>query len=202
VLLVFLLFASSLATAKEDLNITREAILLKQLFDREKFAECIKKSEEYRLRAQKQNYSGAELYSIALIANCHYHLFNYNKALFYGLLAENKFENPNDSLQTEGFFLAAYMLADIYYKIGKLPSAYKRYWKIYYYSDLKKGILTHTQIYNTIGILLFKQNKYTKAKEFFLKALASLNSKNENLFNIHYKKQEIKEYVTSIGHSS
>lgn len=195
VLLVFLMIASSLATAKEDINLTKEAKLLKQLFDREKFAECIKKSEQFRRSAEKQHYSGAELYSIALIANCHYHLFNYNKALFYGLLAENKFENPNDSLQTEGFFLAAYMLADIYYKIGKLPSAYKRYWKIYYYSDLKKGILTHTQIYNTIGILLFKQNKYTKAKEFFLKALASLNSKNENLFNIHYKKQEIYDNI-------
>jgi signal transduction histidine kinase len=190
-LLVFFIFSICVVKASNEAKLKSEAYAAKELYNAGNYKDCLNKSLELRQDAIKHNNLSAELYFTGLITNCYFYMYDYQKALFFGLLGERRFKNPNDSLQAEGYYFCAFVLADFYYKIGKLPSSYKRYWKIYYYSSLNKGEINNIQIYNSIGILLFKQNKYAKSKEFFFKGLKTLKPKNVNHYFYHHRRQEI-----------
>jgi len=187
----FLIFFSVNVFASNEKKLRSDAFAAKQSSDRGNYLKCLNESQKLRWDAIRQNNLKVEIYSTGLIANCYYQLFDYNKALFYGLLNENRFETPDDSLQLEGYFISTFVLADLYYKLGKLPSAYKRFWKIYYYSNLNNVEVKNIQIYNSIGILLFKQSKYTKSREFFFKALKSTKEKKGESYFYHFRRQEI-----------
>lgn len=173
------------------MKLKREAYAAKKLFNSGNVSECLNLSLKLRQDAIKQNDLSAEIYFTGLITICYKNLQDNQNALFYSILGEKRFNNPNDSLQTEGYYFCAFFLADFYYRIGNLPNSYKRYWKIYYYSSLNKGEINNIQIYNSIGIILFKQNKFSKSKEFFFKALKTTKQKNENQYFYSYRRQEI-----------
>ncbi|BAU54939.1 tetratricopeptide repeat-containing sensor histidine kinase [Mucilaginibacter gotjawali] len=110
-------------------------------------------------------------------------------------------ENLSDSSWARYYFAAHIKKANVFFKTGDYPQAIEGYLKIKELADKpdnKCGI--GVKLYNNIGLILFRQQKYEGAKNYFKQALGILDSCSVNL-NIANKVAVKQELLDNIGES-
>lgn len=82
-----------------------------------------------------------------------------------------------DSLWTKYYFAAHMKEANSFFKTGDYPQAIEGYFRIKVLADRPGNRCTiGVQLHNNIGLILFRQQKYTAAGRFFKEALGILDS--------------------------
>jgi len=110
-------------------------------------------------------------------------------------------QNLSDSAWARYYFAAHIKKANVFFKTGDYPRAIEGYLKIKELADNpdnKCGI--GVKLYNNIGLILFRQQKYEVAKHYFKEALGILDSCSVTL-NIANKVALKQELLDNIGES-
>jgi len=110
-------------------------------------------------------------------------------------------ENLKDSTWARYYFAAHIKKANVFFKTGDYQQAIEGYFKIKELADKpdnKCGI--GVKLYNNIGLILFRQQKYEEAKKYFKQALGILDSCSANM-NISNKVAMEQELLDNIGES-
>ena len=110
----------------------------------------------------KQNPSFAEhIALLAILANAHYHLGDYQTALTMHLkilklrFNLNKLENVDQTY---------FHLANAYYRLNRFNDAYNAYWEAKRYAEKKSAQIYVAYASQGLGLVLIQQKQYIKAK--------------------------------------
>ncbi len=116
----------------------------------------------------KQNPSFAEHVALlAILANAHYHLGDYQTALTIQLkiltlrFSLDKLENIDQTY---------YHLANAYYRLNRFNDAYNAYWEAKRYAQKKAAPIYEAYASQGLGITLIKQKQYIEAETEILEA--------------------------------
>jgi len=118
----------------------------------------------------KQNPSFAEhLALLAILANAHYHIGDYQTALTMQLeilklrFSLNKLTNIDQTY---------YQLANAYYRLNQFNDAYNAYWEARRYANKKAARINVAYASQGLGLTLIQQKQYNEAKVEILEAKA------------------------------